>query len=112
MYGAWHDSTDARNQTGLVADGHNAGGSTHYVDHVADANPGADSVPVGVEGTGGYRDSGAQAQPRGPLFAEMSRDLVARGIAPAKLRANACQSRIETGEEIFRGQPAQGSVPH
>ena len=109
---SFHHAADAGNQTGTIPDRHDAGGSTHHIDHVADADAGADGVPVGVKGSCGNRDSGAQAQPRGPLLAEVSGDLIAGGVTPAKLRADAGQRGIESGQEVFRRQPAESLVPH
>ena len=61
---------------------------------------------MGVEGADGDGNSGAQAQPRGPLRAEVSGDLVAGGVAPAKLRADAGERGIET-----RSRNSSGGSP-
>ena len=66
---ARHHAADAGDQAGLVADGHDAGGGADHVDHVAEADAGADGVPVRVEGADGDGDAGAQAELRGPLGA-------------------------------------------
>ena len=58
---AGDDAADAGNQRLLVAEADDAGRGADDVDHVAEADVGADRVPMRVEGADGNRNARGQA---------------------------------------------------
>ncbi len=112
MDGTGDHTADAGDQAGLIADGHDAGGGADHVDHIADANAGADGVPMRVEGADRDRDAGAQAEFLRPCGGEVSGDLIAGGVASAELFADAGEGGIERREKFFGRETAEGGAPH
>ena len=94
--GAGDDAADSGDEIRVIADGDDAGGGADYVDDIAQANAGADGIPVGIEGAGGDGDAGAEAELRGPFGREASGDAIGRGVDAGNLGADAGEYRVDT----------------
>jgi hypothetical protein len=112
MDAAGDDAADAGDEGGLLRHGDDAGGGAHDVNDVAFAAAGADGVPVGVEGTDGDGNAGAEAELCGPLGGEMAGEMVGGAVIALELVANAVEEGIELGEEGLRREAVPFGVPH
>ena len=104
---ARHHAAHAGDQAALLADGHDAGGGAHHVDHVAQPHAGADGVPVRVERA--HRESGmpgAQPELLRPLGGEVAGDLV-RGLrsGPPSLPRTPASSGSTAARNSSGGRP-------
>ena len=110
---AGNDAADAGDEGLPIAEADDAGGGADDVDYVAEADVGAERVPVGVECAGGDGDSGGEAEGFGPLCGEMAGDLVGGCVAPGcDFVADAGEQRVDGGEELLRRQAPPARVPH
>ncbi len=112
VHRAGNDAAQARHARGLVADGDDAGRGADHVDHVAEADAGADRVPVRVEGADRDRDAGAQPHPFGPRRRQAAGQRVGGRVAARDLVPHAGKQRVHRREEALWRQAAERRAPH
>src|SRR5580692_12362161 len=112
MHGPGNYAANSGDQPSLIAHGDDTCRRPDDIHHISGAGARAHSIPVRIERANRNWYPAPKAELRRPFRGEATYNMIARGVAPAKLGAHALQQRVDGDEKIFWRQSAQRLVPH